>query len=490
VKPHSPRAGESQADRGSANRDPAVRNDLASGDGGSKSDEPILEFGGFRFHPDRGLSRDGRVIHLARKEQRGLAALLARRGAALSRHEYAQAAWRGGDASDESIARSIYLLRRALGCNDRTEVLETIHGFGYRISVEVGEVRADTPSTAAKTVQGVRPAAFETFQLGRELLARRTPSDLEAAIRAFLRAAELDPRYAAPWVAIADCRINQAMRWYLTPKTAGQLALAAAERALSLDPGAAGAFAARGWVHGAIEGRVDSGLDDLERAIALDPSYWLTRFYHSWLLPALGRHDEALMEARAACDLNPLHPVPRSMIGWLLFCSDRPHEARDFLRAAADELGGSRQILRVLAAVEAWLGDPGQALSIARRVEEAEGFAPDGTTVLAYALARAGDTEGALRIVRRWEDPSRAHPAPTHMAAVYLELGDRDRAAAALAFAEESGCPQRVIARNDPRLAALRRAWPRTHGCERGDGRAIASVRARPPSEANAGPAA
>jgi len=46
------------------------------------------------------------------------------------------------------------------------------------------------------------------------------------------------------------------------------------------------------------------------------------------------------------------------------------------------------------------------------------------------------------------------------MAAVYLELGDRDRAAAALAFAEESACPQRVVARGDPRLAALRAGMP------------------------------
>jgi DNA-binding winged helix-turn-helix (wHTH) protein len=428
---------------------------------------PVLEFAGFRFDPERGLSQSGRAIHLTRKELRGLALLLARRGAAVSRLEYALAAWRGGDASDESIARSIYLLRRALVRDDGVDVLETIHGFGYRIAVDVREVRPDTPPTAAKTVHGVTPAAFETFQVGREFLSRRTPRDLEAAVRAFRCAADLDRNYAAPWAAIADCRISQAMRWHLAPVRAGQLALEATERALVLDAESAAALAARGWVRSVIENRIDAGLADLERAIALDPQYWLARFYRAWLLPALGEYDAALAEARAACSLNPLHPVPRSMVGWLLFCSGRVDEALDTLRVAADELDGARQILRVLAVVSAWAGDRNEAVAIARRIDGAERFAPDGTTVLAYALARAGDREGALAIARRWEDPAGKHPSPTHMAAVYLELGDRQRAAAALTFAEESACPQRVIARRDPRLAAPRIGAPVVVGARR-----------------------
>jgi DNA-binding winged helix-turn-helix (wHTH) protein len=259
---------------------------------------PVLEFAGFRFDPERGLSRAGKPIHLARKEQRGLGALLARRGAPVSRHEYLQAAWRGGDASDESIARSIYLVRRALGCGDRVDVLETIHGFGYRISAEIREAWRDTPSTAAKTVQGVSAAAFETFQLGRERLARRTPNDLEAAVRAFRRAAEIDTRYAAPWAAIADCYINQSMRWYVAPRSAGQLALAAVARALELDPGAADAFAARGWVTGVIGQAPMEGLADLDRAVALDPQYWLARFDRAWLLPVVDAHAEGRDAAR------------------------------------------------------------------------------------------------------------------------------------------------------------------------------------------------
>jgi len=438
--------------------EPTVRQ---RGDERAVAAAPVLEFAGFRFDPERGLSQAGRSVHLARKEQRGLGALLARRGAPVSRHEYAQAAWRGGDASDESIARSIYLLRRALGCSDRAEVLETIHGFGYRISAEIREVRPDTPSTAAKTVQGVSAAAFETFQLGRELLARRTPNDLEAAVRAFGRAAEIDTSYAAPWAAMADCRINQAMRWYLAPKAAAELALEALARALAIDAGAADALAARGWVTGVIGQRPHEGLADLERAVSLDPHYWLARFYRAWLLPAVGEHDQALAEARAACALNPMHPVPRSMVGWLLFCAGRTDEALASLRAAADELGQPRQILRVLSVVNGWAGSADEALAIARSVEEDERFAPDGTTVLAYALARAGDTEAASRIVRRWEDPARPHPAPTHMAAVYLELGDRQRAEAALAWAEREACPQLAIARRDPRLAAVFKAAAR-----------------------------
>jgi len=417
---------------------------------------PILEFAGFRFDPDRGLSHAGRPIHLSRKELRGLGSLLAKRGAVATREEYTRAAWRGGDASENSIARSIHLLRRALGAVEGTEVVETVHGFGYRVTVEVREVQPNASSTAAKTVNGVNPAAFETFQLAREFLARRTPADLEAAVRLFRHAAELGGDYAAAWAAIADCRINQAMRWYVAPQRAGQLAVEAAERALAIDPGAASALAARGWVCGVIRHSVRPGLSDLERAIALDPQYWLARVYRAWLLPALGEYGEALAEARIACLLNPLHPVPRSLVGWLLFCSGRTGEALETLRSSADELCEPRQILRVLAVVSAWAGECDEAIAIGRRVEAAEQFAPDGTTALAYALARAGDAAAARRVVRQWRDEVGAHPPLTHMAAVYLELGDAQQAAEAWRNAQQQSCPHFVFAGGDPRLAALR----------------------------------
>ena len=438
--------------------------------------EPVLEFAGFRFGADRGLSRAGRSIRLSRKELRGLALLLARRGKVVSRDQYAQAVWPRGEVSDDSMARSIYLLRRALGRSEAAQFVETVYGLGYRIGVPVREAPASTPPTAAKLVEGVSPAAFETFQLARERLARRTPSDLEAGIRAFRRAADIDPGYAAAWAAIADCHIAQAMRWYVGPLEAGRLALEAAERALAIDPEAASALAARGWVRGVIEQSVRDGLADLDRAVSLDPHYWLARFYRAWLLPALGEYDQALEEARVACELNPLHPAPHTLVGWLLFCSGRTPEALTHLRSGCEELGGPPEVLRALSVVAAWAGLRDEAVGAARRVAATEGAVSDGTSVLAYALARAGDELGACRIARAWREDVDLHPPPTHMAAVHLALGDRQRASAAWALARGQSCPHWVFAGGDPRLEPLRAsdfetatASPATPRCDRSE---------------------
>lgn len=427
---------------------------------------PVLDFAGFRFDPERGLFRAGRPIHLARKELRGLSLLLARCGAVVSRDEYVQSVWPRGDASDDSIARSVYLLRRALGTHGGGELVETVYGVGYRLTAPVSLARTQSASATVRLAATPHAAAFETFQVARQLRGKGTRAGLEAAVRAFERAARIDSGYAPAWAAIAECHAAAAIRGYADPRHAGRQALAAAERALAIDPDDPGALAVRGWVQGAIEGRIDLGMADLARAIGLDPCFWLARFYRAWLLPARGRCGEALDEARAAVELNPLHPAPRALVGWLLFCSGRAQQALTELRGAACELHEPEEVWRTLSLVSAASGST-EALELAQRMARASDCARSHAAVLAYVLARRGDTTAARRIVQAWGDDTRSLPAATHAAAAHLALGDSDAAAAAWSHAEEQGCPHRVFAAHDPRLAELfvfdaRRAQPST----------------------------
>jgi DNA-binding winged helix-turn-helix (wHTH) protein/Flp pilus assembly protein TadD len=413
-----------------------------------------FEFEGFRFDSERGLSRDGRAERLAQKELRGLELLLSRRGTIVSRDEYIQAAWRGGVVSDDSVARSIYLLRRALARSQGRAIVETVYGCGYRITVPIRVVSC--PAVAPGAREAKRPA-LETFRVGMALLGRHRASDFDAALPAFRYAAQLDPSHASAWAAVAHCHVAKAMLGSLGARQAGSLALEAVERALAIDPDAAGALAARGWVRGAIQQRLHDGFSDLDRAVALDPCSWLARCYRAWLLPALGEYDAALDEIEVAHELTPLHPTPRALRGWLLFCAGRVDEAIASLRTAGRETGDWSESLLALSISLAFAGYAEEAMATARKAGEADPLSlnPLASAALAYALARTGDRPGALGIVNGWDARRGACPPMTHVAAVHFALGDSSRAAIALARARMELCPYLVFAGGDPRLASL-----------------------------------
>jgi len=75
---------------------------------------PSWIFAGFEFSPDKGLRRQGRSIELSPKAQGLLELLLRAPGALVTKAAIAEALWPRGAASDESIARVGFVLRRTL----------------------------------------------------------------------------------------------------------------------------------------------------------------------------------------------------------------------------------------------------------------------------------------------------------------------------------------------------------------------------------------
>jgi DNA-binding winged helix-turn-helix (wHTH) protein len=416
----------------------------------------VYEFAGFRFDPKQGLSRAGRRLRVPQKELRGLALLLARRGEVVTRDEYVRHVWLGGEASEDSISRSVYLLRRALAHGIAGEVIETVYASGYRLAVPVREVTG-SPGARAGVEQGVLRAARETYRVGLALAGRGSAAELQAAVRGFRRAADLDETYAEPWIALAECHVAQAVQGYVAPRLAGAQAAAAAARALALDAQASAALAVRAWVRGVLDACVAEGLAGLDHATDLDPCGWFARFCRAWLLPATGEWRQAVDQAELACELSPLHPGPRALLGSLLFCSGEVAGALQRLRESARELDEPMEVLRVLASVAAYTGHWDEAREAAWRLAVTDAATERDGMVLAEVLARTGDAPAARRVLQRWVDAPANLPT-THLAAVHVALGDVDSGAATAAAARQAGCPYALFAAGDPRFASLRPA--------------------------------
>jgi adenylate cyclase len=95
------------------------------------------------------------------------------------------------------------------------------------------------------------------------------PTREEAIIRLADRATKIDPNYAHAWAIMA---LAQSVL-YFRHRKGGDGGLAAAERALSLDPGLAEAHAVRAH-HLSSRGKSDEAFAELEIALRLDPESW------------------------------------------------------------------------------------------------------------------------------------------------------------------------------------------------------------------------
>jgi DNA-binding response OmpR family regulator len=96
------------------------------------ADPPTLERSGIRLDPARReVHRDGRYVHLARKEFGLLSELLRADGAVVSAESLLEKVWdQHADPFTNTVRVTLMKLRRRLG---DPPVIETVPGVGYRI---------------------------------------------------------------------------------------------------------------------------------------------------------------------------------------------------------------------------------------------------------------------------------------------------------------------------------------------------------------------
>ncbi len=150
--------------------------------------------------------------------------------------------------------------------------------------------------------------AWETYQLGRQRMARRTSESLTEAERFFRKAIELDPGFALAYVGLADTLALQTeysgRPWESTLAQAEEAAL----KALTLDPSLAEAWTSRGGI-AMNRGDYRQAEELFRNAIELNPNYATA---HHWLGAALtrsGRPKNGLEHLERAVELDPLSAI-------------------------------------------------------------------------------------------------------------------------------------------------------------------------------------
>jgi DNA-binding winged helix-turn-helix (wHTH) protein len=409
-------------------------------------------FAEYAFETARGLEGPLGRIPLRARDAHLLSMMLEGDGRVVTKDAIAGTVWPDRDVSDDSITQSVRRLRLAMPSPAGRRIVQTVYGSGVRIGVPVERLvtGAGPPMRAAR-----RTEAEACLISAREASARRSVVGIATAIEASLHAIELDPRFAQAWSALAEFRLIQAARGIAPQRAAGKAAIAAADEALAIDPACAPALAARGFVRATIEGDPARGITDLDRSIAIDPSYWTARGLHGWALIAAGRVREAVAEVIAAAELNPWSPWYSGMPAHYLFLAGKLDDALARGRDAARRFPESDYAHHALSQIASTLELHDEAIDSGRHAKALAPDTPIVHTSLACALARAGRADEALAEIRAIEALPGPLPA-VWLAPAWLALGNRERAVEMLEIAREQGAPQYVYTFYDPRFDELR----------------------------------
>jgi TolB-like protein/tetratricopeptide (TPR) repeat protein len=299
--------------------------------------------------------------------------------------------------------------------------------------------------------------AHQLYLKGRFFWNKRTGQNLNKAADYFNEAIAADPKYALAYVGLADSYVLMPLYGAGVPRDCNVKAQAAVKQALDLDDLSAEAHASQGEVY-CFALNYAKAIGEFQRAIELNPNYPTARqWYGSSGLVALGRFDDAINQVKRAMALDPLSLVINADLGNSYYRARRYDEAIKQLRKTIDLDPGFYYAHWNLGSALRANGDVSGAIG---EYEKARALNDDPSMLglLANAYASAGRKEEAIKIRDDLEAISKQRYVSGYsFALAYLGLGDKGEALRQLqkGYEDRAGDALRFI-RVDPLLDPLR----------------------------------
>jgi TolB-like protein/tetratricopeptide (TPR) repeat protein len=307
-------------------------------------------------------------------------------------------------------------------------------------------------------LQTTNAEAYELYLKGRFFWNQRGIG-LKKALHYFELALIEDPEYALAMSGLSDAYSLLSWYGYLSPTEATPRAIAAANRAVQLDPQLAEAHVSLGFCQFCHRWDWAGAEFEFRRAIELNPRATHARYWLGWLCSCAGRHEEAIEHCRQAVELEPFSAIDRTFLGWMNYHAGKFDEAEQQLRQSI-ELDKNRRFVFgtwLLGKVYVAIGKYDLALQeLGKAVGNSRGSAWT-RSMLAHALGASGELGKAQEILADLQDADRyGYVRSFDVATVCLGPHDRDQALAWL----EKGCNDHDIwalnLKVDPIYADLR----------------------------------
>jgi len=303
----------------------------------------------------------------------------------------------------------------------------------------------------AKTQRTANPEAYEHYLLGMDISRRDRLEASQLAAVEFQKAITLDPGYANAYamLAIAQARGADVASTQAERAEGIKRALATIDQAITLAPDLALSYARRGYLRYTRAWDWKGAASDFKRALELDPNNAELLSSYSQSLFFWGNQEEAIQLARKATVIDPLALNAWHNLGLLFFCSGQDAEARLTWQHAFAINPGARWPNYLVGYLDLKEGKIENALAHFRASDEP--FRLTGTAMVEYTLGHVPESEQALDALKT----KYAAGSAFQIAAIYAWRGEKDHAFEWLDRAydqHDAGMPR---LRYDPTLASL-----------------------------------
>jgi len=179
----------------------------------------------------------------------------------------------------------------------------------------------------------INPAAHDAYLRGRYFFNKQ---DVSHSLESFQQAIALDPTYASAYAGYASALDAATAFGIGPPEQLMPKALAAAQRAIQLDPQNGEAYTELGSVQTIYEWDWTAAEQNLTRGISLNPNDSVAEFKYAVYLDATGRPQDAVTHMRRALQLDPLSFLVNRRLGATLYLAREYDAALTQLQRAAE----------------------------------------------------------------------------------------------------------------------------------------------------------
>jgi serine/threonine-protein kinase len=308
--------------------------------------------------------------------------------------------------------------------------------------------------------------AYRAYLEGRFWWNKRSPEGFDKAIVLFDEAIGIDPEYALAYAGKAECYCMLAIH-LAHPGEYNEIARAAANKALELDPSLPAANSALGWIAFVYDYDFEAAERYFRRAIELDPQYATPYNWYGVMLACIGRGEEAVEIMTRAQELDPgsliINRDLACVLSWVGRLDDSQAQLEKTLAMDPDFTPAIAHRARVLAAK----GMYDEALAELEKLEAIDSEYFNLDQMLGYIYAKMGRIEESRQILEEMlANADMQKEQAIGIAFAHVGLGNADEAFKWFERSVENREFGMVLIdvqvwlddlRDDPRFEALRR---------------------------------
>lgn len=414
---------------------------------------------------ERSVTKNGNRIELSPKAFDILQMLVESAGEIVSRDEILGRVWNGSLVEDGNLSVYISKLRKTLGETRNERFIETVAGTGYRLlpPIEIStsgqnhiEHTETTKHPGSNGFHGSDTEAIRLFLKGRYFLEKRNPVDVQKAIKFLERSIAYDPLNVH---AYADL-VKGYRLIHCFDLISSSDALTKINPILSmmkdLGPDLEVTHVTIGEVLAYLRWKFEEAETHFRTALSINPNCLSAYYRIVEFLSYAGRFSEVLTMMPTLTRLDPFSLQTYLRISKSMMMMEKYESALLYLNDSLELEPENLETLAIYGAVLAETGDYSKAIEVFTHAQSSFPTV-ENSAMIGYIHALKNERLEAEKIINHLLDSEYdSGSLKTHLARIFLTLGEKDEGYSLLDQAVQLRCSDLMAIRVDPRWKAVR----------------------------------